>query len=71
MDRSKFNEAQKLYHKIEAYNALIRVPKQNTIYVEVNSLYTTHVVIPIDLWEKIIKTVKIAKQQYDEELNAL
>lgn len=49
----------------------MRVPKQNSIYVEVHSLYTTHAVIPADLWEKIIKTVKQAKQQYDEELNAL
>ena len=71
MDRSKFNEAQKLYHKIEACNTLIRVPKQNSMYVEVNSSYTTHVVIPVDLWDKIMEVVKEAKKQYNEELNAL
>lgn len=71
MDRSKFDAVQKLYHKIQACDNLLRVPKQNSIYAEVNSLYTTRVVIPIDLWDKIMEAVKIARQQYNEELNAL
>ena len=71
MDRSKFDEAQKLYHKIEACDALIRVPKQSSLNVEVNSLYTIPVVIPVDLWDKIMEAVKEAKKQYDKEFNAL
>lgn len=71
MDRSKFNEAQKIYHKIEACDALIRVPKQNSILVEINSLYTSHALIPIDLWCKISEAVKEAKKQYEKELDAL
>ena len=71
MDRNKFDAAQKLYHKIDACNSLLQVPKQPSIYVEVNSLYTTHVLIPVDLWDKIMKTVKEVKEQYSKELNAL
>lgn len=71
MDRSKFDAAQKLYHKIDACNSLLQVPKQPSIYVEVNSLYTTHVLIPADLWDKILKAVIEAKNQYNKELDAL
>ena len=71
MDRCKFNEAQKLYHKIDACNTLLQVPRQNTIHVEIDSLYTSHAIIPIDLWCKILETVKEAKKQYEEELDAL
>ena len=71
MYRSKFDAAQKLYHKIQACDNLLQVPKQNSLHVEVHSLYTTHVVIPVDLWNKIMETVKIVKQQYNKELDAL
>lgn len=71
MDRSKFNEAKNLSDKIDACTSLLRVPKQNSIYVEVNSLYPTCVVIPVDLWNKIMETVKEVKKQYDKEFNAL
>lgn len=71
MDSSKFDEAQKLQHKIDACNKLLRVPKQNPILVEIQSHYSTHVFIPADLWDKIMETVTQAKQQYKEEFHAL
>lgn len=71
MDRSKFDAAQKLYHKIDACTHLLQVPRENSIYVEIKSLYTTHVLIPVDLWDKIMETVKEVKEQYNKELDTL
>lgn len=72
MNKNKFDTAQKLLRKIDACNLILEVPNQNSpLYVEINSICKTHVLIPVDLWNKIIEAVKQAKQQYKEEFNAL
>ena len=71
MNKNKFDAAQELLHKIDACDLLLLIPNQNSIYAELNSTYRTCVVIPTDLWCKITEVVKQAKQQYEEEFNAL
>lgn len=72
MDKNKFDVARELHHKIDACDLLLQVPNQNySIYTEINSIYKTRVLIPVDLWCKIIEVVKQTKRQYEEEFNAL
>ena len=68
MDRSKFDDIAKVFHKIEACDKILQadIPTES-VFAQIGTYQPTHVFIPRELWDKFLQLVKEHKLLWEEQ----